>query len=73
MLGSVLCTRLKSIMRQNLPIILSGTSFYSPIMLKIIHESTYYSQITPKYVCQISIFVRVFKQVTALLELWTRS
>ena len=39
-------------------------------MLKIIPESTYYSQIIPKYVCQISTFVRVFKQVTALLQLW---
>ena len=42
-------------------------------MLKFISESTYCSQIIPKYVCQISIFVRVFKQVTALLELWTQS
>ena len=46
-------------MLQNLPIILSGTSFfYSPIMLKFIPESTYYSQIIPKYVCQISILLR---------------
>ena len=42
-------------------------------MLKFIPESTYYSQIIPNYVCQISIFVRVFKQVTAILEFWTRS
>ena len=42
-------------------------------MLKFIPESTYYSQIIPKYVCQISVFVKVLKQVTALLELWTRT
>ena len=54
-------------MLQNLPIILSGTSFFIHLL------STYYSQIIPKYVCQISNFVRVFKQETALLELWTQS
>ena len=41
-------------------------------MFKFIPKSAYYSQIIPKYVCQITIFVRVFKQVTALLELWTQ-
>ena len=53
-------------MLQNLPIILSGTSFLFTYYAQIY---SYYSQIIPKYVCQISIFVRVFKQVTALLEL----